>query len=64
MGPVIGSLIGFWVLGFSYSMVRAAGTTHKGHAEHAIQTVVDVLEALVDERIQIDVAVPPSFEGW
>ena len=46
------------------SMVRAAGPAHKGHAEHAIQTVVDQFEALDDETIQIDGAVPPGFYEW
>ena len=40
------------------------GPTSKVQAEQALQTVVDLLEAPDDEMVQIDGAVPPSFEKW
>ena len=43
-------------------MVRAAGQTKKDQAEHALQIVIDLLEAQDDETVQIDGVVPPGFE--
>ena len=45
-------------------MVRAAGAPSKEHAQQALDTIVDRLEAADDESVQIDGSVPPGFGEW
>ena len=45
-------------------MERATGQTHKDHAQHALQSVVVMLDALDDEVVQLDGVLSPSFEEW
>ena len=46
------------------AMVRAVGSANKGHAQQALDTIVDPLEADDDESVQVDGSVPPSFGEW
>ena len=43
---------------------HGAGDAHKEHAQHALDTIVDLLEANDDEPVQVDGSVPPSFGEW
>ena len=45
-------------------MAEAAGKTRRDHAEHALQTIVDLMDAAEEETVTIDRAVPPAFEEW
>ena len=46
------------------AMVRAAGIANKEHAQQALDTIVDLLEATHDESVQIDGSVLSGFGKW
>ena len=53
-----------WCNGWVGAMSQVQVVQHKSHAEQALQTVVDLLEATDDETLQIDGSVMPGFEEW
>ena len=46
------------------AMVCAAGVPNKEHAQQALDTIVDLLEAADDKFVQIDGSLPPRFGEW
>ena len=45
-------------------MVQAAGAAHRSHAQQALDTVVDLLDARDEESVCIDGSVLPGFGEW